>query len=312
MKIIQLLGVMAFVCLIPNISIGQITEDTVQCNSHLNAISSIFVDETFIYSNQGATGTSIDPLWLDEPELTLDFTSAAGCVKVDFSTMARVIDNHIVFQVQLDGIPMPGHGLGYLTTNITDPIISERDEFDATFNFIKSLRDKGVIVATDQQLNDAASTVGYLPRMLTYTLVAEVDSGDHTVELFLGGCCGGGTSHIINPTLVAQYLDPETLGTVNINDPLNTGSQNGYLGISAPNPARDYTSISYQVPHSAQHVQLLVFDLTSGRAIKQVVLRDRGSSQFRLARDNMPAGTYAYQLIVDGAIVGTRKLVWVD
>lgn len=101
--------------------------------------------------------------------------------------------------------------------------------------------------------------------------------------------------------LLNQVLDKE-----NNNTNLNLGV--GSLLQNQPNPFREATLITYAVPEGAGNAELQITDM-SGRVIKRADITTRGEGTFTLRANSLPAGTYAYSLIVDGELVETKKMV---
>ncbi|OLY91784.1 hypothetical protein BUE76_07645 [Cnuella takakiae] len=80
------------------------------------------------------------------------------------------------------------------------------------------------------------------------------------------------------------------------------------LGNPIPNPSKSSTVISYNVPEGSRSVFLLVTDM-KGALIKQVKLNAKGSSQINLNTTALAAGTYTYNLIVDGTKQESKQLI---
>ncbi|MDA8692823.1 tail fiber domain-containing protein [Saprospiraceae bacterium] len=81
------------------------------------------------------------------------------------------------------------------------------------------------------------------------------------------------------------------------------------LGLAAPNPTDDFTNIEYTIPNDAETATMNIMD-NSGRIIRVVNLNDqRGNGVVKLNVNQIPGGTYNYQLIVDGRNIGTKKIV---
>jgi len=80
------------------------------------------------------------------------------------------------------------------------------------------------------------------------------------------------------------------------------------IGLAYPNPTEDYTNIEYTIPTDAKTAKMNIMD-NSGRLIRVVNLDQRGQGIVRLDVNQIPGGTYNYQLIVDGRNIGTKKMV---
>jgi hypothetical protein len=123
-------------------------------------------------------------------------------------------------------------------------------------------------------------------------LVAYMDyrSSDHTLAVATHGR-GVFTTQFFPTTAVD---DPPVAGVVT-------------LGPSFPNPARGSTTITFELPRSAQ-VSLRLFDV-AGRVVQRVVEgpRERGRHSVRVSTDRLPRGSYVFELRAAGA-VETRRL----
>ena len=79
------------------------------------------------------------------------------------------------------------------------------------------------------------------------------------------------------------------------------------LAQNAPNPFNQTTTINYAVPTKASNATLQIFDL-NGAMLKSVNLA-KGNGQVTINAGELAAGTYSYNLVVDGNIVDTKKMV---
>lgn len=81
---------------------------------------------------------------------------------------------------------------------------------------------------------------------------------------------------------------------------------NGAMSIY-PNPAVSYTNIYYTLPPGTNEGKIILYDL-AGRALKKYTV----TSQFdhlRLTTSDIAAGTYFYQLTVNGNGIATKKII---
>jgi hypothetical protein len=107
----------------------------------------------------------------------------SSCLIAHLSAEVAPQDNHVMFQVLLDGVPMHGHGIfPYSLPVIQSPVVWDPEE-------------------TDKNLN----------RMVAFNFFAAVRPGTHSVEVRWAGCCGftnGNTTTIAtvaNAVLTLQY-----------------------------------------------------------------------------------------------------------
>ena len=104
-----------------------------------------------------------------------------SCLIAHFSAMGAPLDNHVVFQVRVDGVPMQGHLTGFV--GIATPAVLDPEETDMN-----------------------------LPRMVSYNFFAEVQPGAHTVDVLFAGCCsaapppGVTMAQVGSPVLTLEYV----------------------------------------------------------------------------------------------------------
>jgi len=80
------------------------------------------------------------------------------------------------------------------------------------------------------------------------------------------------------------------------------------LDQNVPNPFNGTTTISYIVPTDAQTSQITVYG-TNGQLMKTLDIEHVGQGTLTVNAEDLPAGTYSYQLIVDGKLFKTEKMV---
>jgi hypothetical protein len=104
------------------------------------------------------------------------------CLIVQFSALVEPQDNHVMFQVRVDGAAMQGHAIfPYSVPTVQAPVVWDPEETDKN-----------------------------LTRMVSYTFFASVEAGTHTVDVRFAGCCGltGGVnviSLVRNAVMTVQY-----------------------------------------------------------------------------------------------------------
>jgi hypothetical protein len=80
----------------------------------------------------------------------------------------------------------------------------------------------------------------------------------------------------------------------------------GVLYQNSPNPWKETTEIRYTLPGDVKTADILIFDLT-GKLLK--TLPATGSGSVFLKGSDLKAGIYSYTLVIDGAIVDTKKML---
>jgi hypothetical protein len=77
---------------------------------------------------------------------------------------------------------------------------------------------------------------------------------------------------------------------------------------NTPNPFTTVTAIDYRIPVDARSAELRITDV-AGKAIRSQEIDQRGDVQTILDAAALSPGTYIYSLWVDGALVGSKKMV---
>lgn len=80
------------------------------------------------------------------------------------------------------------------------------------------------------------------------------------------------------------------------------------LDQNTPNPFKEKTVISYNLPETSVNAYIKVFSL-SGEELKSVALPGKGKGSVEISGGSFAAGTYTYQLVVDGKSIDTKIMV---
>ncbi|NRB64999.1 MAG: tail fiber domain-containing protein [Saprospiraceae bacterium] len=80
------------------------------------------------------------------------------------------------------------------------------------------------------------------------------------------------------------------------------------LGQNQPNPSTEQTAIPFRIP---EHVGQAIIRITStnGQVIYESEIGHRGPGLWKVNTKNLSPATYQYSLILDGQIIGTRRMV---
>lgn len=126
--------------------IGHAFDDPVECHSAARQVKAISLQDYHPITTRFQFDTpNLEPLLSTTVEVT---GKGESCIIAHFSTHARVTDNYIVFQVQVDGEPMEGHlsGTGGVATPVVETNIQDYNEQLTKFprivayNFFKTVR----------------------------------------------------------------------------------------------------------------------------------------------------------------------------
>lgn len=81
-----------------------------------------------------------------------------------------------------------------------------------------------------------------------------------------------------------------------------------HLGQNYPNPFNGSTVIPYYVPETCTSAQLRIYSI-AGQEVFGVELVQRGAGELEIPARTLNAGSYVYQLLVDGKNVDNRKML---
>ncbi len=109
-----------------------------------------------------------------------------------------------------------------------------------------------------------------------------------------------------NADIKQQLTDIKTM--LDAGSSLQGSHQQGTLYQNIPNPAQQTTTIPYEVPLSANKAYLSIRNLLGEEIIRTNQL-DKGQGSAEVSTTGLAAGTYLYVLMVDGKILGSKKMI---
>lgn len=86
------------------------------------------------------------------------------------------------------------------------------------------------------------------------------------------------------------------------------GSTRTLLLQNTPNPFTSSTEIKMVLPDNALNASVIVYNL-EGKQLKEIRVTQRGDASVAIGASELSAGMYLYTLIVDGAVVDTKRMV---
>ena len=96
---------------------------------------------------------------------------------------------------------------------------------------------------------------------------------------------------------------------VNISDAtVNASVSSASLEQNVPNPYNSSTSISYTLPQQFSSAQIIITDIF-GKTLKTIPVSGQGKGVLHLDASSLSAGMYNYTLLVDGKLIGSRKMI---
>ncbi len=173
---LAVLGVFALAVLAPP-AWAQAPPPQVECQSPSSQVKGV----TFQGVRSTAVPYNTHPDHFDPVPLLSTRIEVGGqersCLVAHFSAIAAPLDNWVVFQVRVDGVPMRGHAAGL--AGVPVPVVFDPDESSALGPY----------------------------RMVGHDFFARVEPGVHVVEVLFAGCCSdvGSGVNVQSPVLTLEY-----------------------------------------------------------------------------------------------------------
>ncbi len=109
--------------------------------------------------------------------------------------------------------------------------------------------------------------------------------------------------------LEAQPNDTDdTTPDPNSNDSRLTPQSTGKVFQNNPNPFKNSTRISYELPENTRQAKLIITDMT-GKQVAAYTLDNQATGEVSVNANGLSGGTYIYILIADGQPVARNKMV---
>ena len=182
-----------FACLVTLYSLGhgRALAAEAECQSSVTQLKALSSgpQQTAVNFNTDINGVPDATGYFDPAPLLTTLIDVEGgrnrtsCLVAHLSVEVAPLDNHVMFQVLVDGVPMYGHGIfPYSVPTVMAPVVWDPEE-------------------TDKNLN----------RMVAFNFFMPVARGAHRVEVRWAGCCGftsGNTvtiATVSNAVLILKY-----------------------------------------------------------------------------------------------------------
>jgi len=102
--------------------------------------------------------------------------------------------------------------------------------------------------------------------------------------------------------------DNDSMGGINIENHELFAGDKAEIAQNRPNPFGEFTVIDYYLPESVISGQIN-FVGQNGSLISTKKLTKVGNGTVQIATQELPSGVYSYQLIADGKLISTKKMV---
>ena len=79
-----------------------------------------------------------------------------------------------------------------------------------------------------------------------------------------------------------------------------------------PNPFEGTTRIDYFIPEASAKNSFLLISGADGKEIRRIKLQNSGNGSVSIEMDRLSKGTYFYSLIVDGKMLVTKSMLYIE
>jgi hypothetical protein len=105
-----------------------------------------------------------------------------------------------------------------------------------------------------------------------------------------------------------EELKVNGISGVNQTDVTLTSYDLASLEQNVPNPFNGQTTISYIIPTKANNAEIQIFDM-NGKLFKTIPVSHIGEGKLNVNAQDLPSGSYTYNLIVDSRLIETKKMI---
>lgn len=118
------------------------------------------------------------------------------------------------------------------------------------------------------------------------------------MQEMVNACCGfdENTKSSFNPSQMF-------IGEINLRS-----SESITLNQNVPNPLRERTEITYDIPQAFSNASILFHD-ANGRMINEYIISKNGKGSLIVYANDLTNGVYTYTLVVDGNLMDTKRMV---
>jgi len=123
----------------------------------------------------------------------------------------------------------------------------------------------------------------------------DLETSIDNIEQFLYGDLGDVQMKNTNEPLFSQEVTLENSKAIVLNQ-------------NVPNPFKEQTTISFQIPENIESAKIVFID-NLGNILKQVDITDRGYGELIVYAHDLSSGNYTYYLVADGKTIESKKMV---
>ena len=129
---------------------------------------------------------------------------------------------------------------------------------------------------------------------ILFSAVKEQQSRIEALEATVANCC-------LQPRM--SNSDPEKKSEIHLSN-----RQSLILNQNVPNPFKDRTEITYDIPNDVNNAVILFYDI-KGKVLNTFEISEHGFGTLTVYGDDLSSGVYTYTLMVDGKPVQTKRMV---
>lgn len=138
--------------------------------------------------------------------------------------------------------------------------------------------------------------------------VQKLDSANQALQNQINTCCASGSRTNGSGNVTPGTNETQSAGS---NKPIDVELSDAnviVLNQNVPNPFAEQTTITFNIPENSGFAQILFYDY-SGRLIKAVDVPKKGKGSLNVVANDLSNGTYSYNLVIDGKIYDTKKML---
>jgi hypothetical protein len=105
-----------------------------------------------------------------------------------------------------------------------------------------------------------------------------------------------------------KNLVESKLGNAEASNAQTATLSSAFLLQNAPNPYKNSTIISYNLPAKISSAQIIITNST-GNVLKQINVSGAGKGSVNISASSLPAGSYNYSLWIDGRLIDSKQMI---
>ncbi|HXB12539.1 MAG TPA: tail fiber domain-containing protein [Bacteroidia bacterium] len=170
---------------------------------------------------------------------------------------------------------------------------------------VKGMQEQQTIIDSVKKVSTKHDSINKILQNQINTQDSTILSLQSQINRIANTCCPNTSHQMQNNGTNGNSVNPNIPAVGNSNVILTDAV---VLNQNVPNPFAEQTIITYNIPVINNSAQILFYN-TSGTLIKTVNIKTAGAGQLTVFANDLSNGTYSYTLVVDGAIIDTKRMV---